>query len=82
MTTTAPASIARFIVGEFYECRSACDSDCFWTFEVLARTAKFITITDGDKIRRVGVYVYEGVESALPLGKYSMAPVLRASAWS
>lgn len=53
--------------------------DYVWTFTVTARTAKFITIEDEyGKTTRVGTYVYDGIERALPLGRYSMAPVISA----
>ena len=70
--------VAMFEVGASYSTRSACDSNCRWTFTVTARTAKFITIAGNDTTRRVGVYVLEGTESALPMGNYSMAPVISA----
>lgn len=54
--------------------------DYVWHFTVTARTAKFLTLVDkyGDTTR-VGVYSVDGVESALPLGRYSMAPVITAA---
>lgn len=68
-----------FQIGQSYEARSACDYDVVWTFTVVKRTAKFITIVDeyGD-VRRVGVRVWNGSEYASPLGTYSMAPVIGA----
>lgn len=65
-----------FQIGNYY---STGRGDYEWNFKVLTRTAKFITIEDkwGD-ITRVGVRVWEGRESALPLGNYSQAPVISA----
>lgn len=72
----------KFEVGQSYQCRSVCDWDCVWTFRVVSRTAKFITIVqDNDpheKPKRVGVREYKGIEAASPLGTYSMAPVISA----
>lgn len=73
MTTTA------FLLGQSYECRSFCDYDCVWQFTVAKRTAKFVTLVeDSGDVRRVGVRVWNGVETCNPLGTYSMAPVLTA----
>lgn len=77
----APAP-AVFEVGKQYQARSAGDYDCVWTFTVVARTAKFITITEANGvIRRVGVLTGErfGAEWARPLGTYSLCPVINAS---
>jgi hypothetical protein len=54
--------------------------DYVWRFKVIKRTAKFITIADiqNGETRRVGVTVWNGVEHALPLGSYSMAPGIAA----
>lgn len=72
-----------FTVGEIVTARSVCDYDCVWTFEVVKRTAKFVTLEDiaTGETNRVGVKVDsfdEGREWALPFGSYSMAPVVRA----
>jgi hypothetical protein len=69
-----------FEVGQTYTARSIGDSDCVFAFEVVKRTAKFITISNAmfDAPRRVGTYVYEGREAAMPLGRYSMAPTIFA----
>ena len=86
-TTTNPApatstEVVTFEVGSAYTCRSACDSDVAWTFEVVRRTAQFITLkTWGDPLgdeTRCKVRVWNGVESASPLGTYSMSPVITA----
>ena len=55
-----------FIIGETYGCRSACDWDTMFTWEVVARTAKFITVRErGERDRRVKVYIIDGVERAI-----------------
>ena len=79
VVTDLASSLIAFQVGSTYEARSASDYDCVWTFTVVSRTSRFITITDRNgEVRRVGVRVWQGVESASPLGTYSMAPVIRA----
>lgn len=72
--------ITTFQVGQRYSCRSLCDHDCVWTYEVTARTARFVTLTDGHEAVRVGVTVLDDVERCSPHGRYSMSPTLRASA--
>lgn len=85
--TTTPAPSATFAVGDIVSCCSACDSDCVWTFEVIKRTAKFITIRDttSGEVNRVGVQTNPwnptDPETALPFGRFSMAPVIRAGGW-
>lgn len=76
--TDQPA--ASFEVGNRYQARSACNSDCVWTFEVLSRTAKFVSLLDVDNgdTMRVGVRASDGEEWASPFGTFSMAPVIRA----
>ncbi len=77
-TTTADT----FKVGATYSTGEA--NDYTWRFRVVSRTAKFITIVDVShgtegEISRVGVKAgWGGHEIALPLGSYSMAPVINA----
>ena len=79
MNTT---SIKRFEVGKTYSMRSTCDYECVWTYKVTARTACTITLMGrGGEIKcRINKQLTEwsNVESVLPLGKYSMSPILRA----
>lgn len=84
--TPIPTLPARFAPGETVTCRSVCDHNCVWTFEVIKRTAKFITIQDvtfpgrpAEKPVRVGVKTDDNGEWAMPMGSYSMAPVIRAA---
>lgn len=68
-----------FEINKTYSCCSICDSNCTWTFKVLKRTAKFVTLEDQDgKVFRKKVTVFDGDEQCNPLGNYSMAPILRA----
>lgn len=70
----------KFETGKTYEMRWVTDADARNLVEVLRRTRKFVTIAiDGAPApKRVGVRVFEGVEYALPLGDYSMAPRVKA----
>jgi hypothetical protein len=68
-----------FQPGQTVACRSLGDYNCVWVFTVVKRTAKFVTLEDtSGKLRRVGVYEYDGAEACKPFGRYSMAPTLRA----
>lgn len=75
----------RFEVGKRYEMFSPCDMSCTWYYEVIARTAKTMTLkpieSDGSgKVKKVRILedTYNDEEWARPLGRYSMCPVLRA----
>ena len=75
--------MTRFEVGKSYECRSICDHNCVWKYEVVGRTESTITLKDQDgKVakRKVikGLSEINNTESIYPLGKYSMCPVLHA----
>jgi hypothetical protein len=71
-------TIQSFQVGAVYSTGEA--RDYVWRFEVLKRTAKFVTLRDvlTGEVRRAGVRVWNNVETALPLGSYSMAPSISA----
>lgn len=67
-----------FETGKEYSCRSICDHNCIWTYEILKRTAKTITINiDGKNVSR-RIYIYDNAECVNPLGTFSMAPILTA----
>lgn len=73
----------RFVTGRTYECRSICDYDCVWSYEVVKRTASTITIRDthsGEVSTKRVLKCSErfGVEMLEPLGHYSMCPTLSA----
>lgn len=78
---TSTATRFDFIVGQTYAADR--NSDHPFSFTVVSRTAKFITLEDrhGDTIR-VGTYrfTFGGVdaEHATPFGRYSMSPVMSA----
>lgn len=73
----------KFEIGKTYSMRSACDHNCIWTFTVAKRTACTVTLVDVDtnktrNCRISKIYSNNNSEAVLPLGNYSMAPVLRA----
>lgn len=73
----------QFEVGKTYTMNSACDHECVWSYTVTARTAQMITLVDGFgkviKCRIIKqVSEWDNRESVFPLGRYSMAPILRA----
>lgn len=69
----------KFEAGKSYEMRWVTDASFRTHIEVLRRTRKFVTVViDGREQKRIGVREFEGVEYALPLGDYSMAPRVKA----
>lgn len=74
--------IKTFETGKTYRMRSIGDHNCAWTYTVLKRTAKTVTITDGDEVKTCRINQmdseFHGAESIYPLGRYSMCPRLGA----
>lgn len=68
----------QFEVGQTYATRSICDYECIFSFTILSRTAKSVTVEVNGKMVRRGVYIYEGVEQFKPFGSYSMAAIIGA----
>lgn len=72
----------KFEIGKTYSCKSVCGNDCVWSYTVIARTAKMVTLSDGNKIikRRIIAKLseYRDAESVYPLGQFAMAPILSA----
>jgi hypothetical protein len=68
----------KFEVGKTYSTRSICDSECIFSFEVLKRTAKQITLKHHNEVFKRGVYIYDGAEHCKPFGSYSMCPIIEA----
>jgi hypothetical protein len=68
----------QFEVGKTYATRSICDSETWFAFTILSRTAKQITTEVHGKIVRRGLYIYEGVEQFRPYGTYSMRAIIGA----
>ena len=75
-------TIKAFEIGKTYRMRSIGDHDCAWTYTVVKRTAKTVTITDGDEVKTCRINQQDselhGAESIYPLGRYSMCPRLGA----
>lgn len=71
-------NIKAFKVGRTYSVRSICDYDCIFSFEVLKRSEKTITLKYHGKETRRTVRIVDGMEACDPHGRYSMSPVLYA----
>lgn len=70
----------QFVVGQTYSTRSICDHNCIYSFEILARTAKSVTVkVHNDKIARRGLSIYEDAEQFKSFGSYSMCPIIDAT---
>jgi hypothetical protein len=70
--------ITEFQVGRTYATRSICDSDCIYSFTVLARTAKQVTVEVHGKTVRRGLSIWNNVEQFKPFGNYSMCAIISA----
>ena len=73
----------RFEIGAKYTMNFVGDHDLVITYTVIDRTEKTITIKDDHgevKKCRINTTLsnYDGAECVFPLGRYSMAPILRA----
>jgi len=68
----------KFEVGKTYCSRSICDYDTIFRYDVIARTAKQLTLREHGKVFKRGIFVRDGVECCKPAGTYSMCPVIRA----
>ena len=68
----------QFEVGKTYYTRSLTDYDTIFFFDILARTAKTVTIIVGGKRVRRGIQVYDGREQFKPFGTYSMCAIISA----
>lgn len=74
------ASIQKFEIGKTYSTRSACDWDTIFSYTVIARTEKTVTLEDkhGHVSRRCVKPDYDGVaEACYPEGRYSMCPLIK-----
>jgi hypothetical protein len=72
----------KFNVGQTYSTRSLCDWNCIFSFTILARTAKTVTVkVEGKTVSRGVKPNYDGTaEGFKPFGTYSMAPFVTADA--
>lgn len=67
-----------FEIGKTYETRSIVDSDHFFRFTILGRTAKSVTVSVHGKVCRRGLSIWNGVEQFKPFGSYSMCAIISA----
>lgn len=68
----------QFKVGETYATRSIADYDTVFSFTILGRTAKTVSLKVRGKIVRRGLSVWQGVEQFKPFGNYSMCAIVSA----
>lgn len=68
----------KFNVNQTYSTRSACDHNCIFSFTILSRTEKTVTVNVHGKTVRRGLSVYNGIEQFKPYGSYSMAAIVGA----
>jgi hypothetical protein len=70
---------ASFQIGQAYSGRFVGDADSVFQVQILARTAKTVTVMGPKGMAQHRVSLdHEGGEQIFPFGKYSMAPVCRA----
>jgi hypothetical protein len=74
---TATATML-FEVGRTYTDRSSYDWDTIYSFKIVSRTAKQLTIEESGETYKRAIYIYDGVEYCKPHGTYSMCVVIRA----
>ena len=68
-----------FKVGSTYYDRSIGDHNCIYKAEIVARTAKTVTIKMyGKNTCKKRITVYCDSETFKPFGSYSMAPIINA----
>jgi hypothetical protein len=73
------ATTATFEAGQAHACRSASNAGITYTFQIMARTAKMVTVRDSyGKDRRCKIRTDERGEWTLPQGDHAWAPVIRA----
>lgn len=70
----------KFEVGKTYYTRSICNHDCIFRATIVKRTAKTVTIDEGDgKTKRCKIHTDLGSDEAIfPHGVYSMCPIIHA----
>lgn len=74
--------MTKFETGNTYTMSSPCDHNCVWSYKVISRTAKTITLSDGKETKKCRINAayseYNKTETVFPLGQYSMCPILTA----
>lgn len=81
--------VTRFEAGKIYAMCSACDSECWWYYEVISRTKQTVWLLEWRKGANYGrtfacriskkLTELYNAESCKPQGTYSMSPVLSAN---
>lgn len=70
----------KFEPGKTYSAPSLCDSQCIFSFEILKRTAKTVTINAHGKVVTRRIFSdYYSHEAFRPFGNHSMAVVISAN---
>ena len=68
----------KFKVGCYYVMRSPCDHECIWVYKVISRTAKTITLCDGETTARFRISKASeefGREAVYPEGHYGITSI-------
>ena len=65
--------------GQVLKARSVCDWDCIFSVEVIERKGSFVTVKAQGNVSRKKVMIDDQGECVFALGKYSMAPIFRAT---
>jgi hypothetical protein len=65
--------------GQTLKARSACDHDCIFSVEVIERKGSFVTVKAQGNVSRKKVMTDDRGEYVYAMGKYSMAPIFRAT---
>jgi hypothetical protein len=68
----------QFQVGQTYATRSICDYDTIFSFTILARSAKMVTINWNGRNTARRVFDLDGKEAFRPHGNYSFATIICA----
>lgn len=76
MTTATALNTTTFEIGARYGMTFIGDSDLHVIYEVVARSACFVTVTDGTETVRCKIGTHLKEEICRPQGSYSMAPIL------
>lgn len=73
--------IKQFETGKTYGNNFICNSDSWFYFTVVRRTAKTVWIknNNSDEVTKRKIDVYDDVEQCNPFGKFSMSPTLNAN---
>lgn len=72
--------LKQFQIGKTYSTRSIGDHNAVFSFTIISRTQKSVTVREDGALTTVQrrVQSRDGVEQFMPYGNYSMAPTIRA----